>query len=353
MRRSLIAVTVLILGWPAAARADENPHLARARGELDELKYDRAARSLEQALATGTNGPAELAEIYRLSGEVAAALGDAKVAEEHFRRLLAIKPDARLAAGVSPKISQPFEAARAWFSSRTPIQVRHELSADEPRSITVLVDSDPLNMIAAARANVVVDGGAAERIERKGPAPIELTLPEEGRLEVEVAAVDRYGNRVVEISTPSRPIVVPAPRRVEDAGGGGGGDGDDDDRDRRTAPSRSIFGRWYVWGGLALGFAAAGTWFGFQALDAEEELARLNMNSSMHDFTEALEVENRGRRHALVANINFGVAGALGLVATYLIVKDLGSSDAPRRDTARVIPSADPNGVGVTIVAPF
>src|SRR5437870_5819451 len=110
MRRAVIVLALLV---SARAFAEGNPYLGRAKEYLEELKYDKANEALDQALKFGANGPAELVQIYRMWGEVAAALGDAADAEKYFTRLLSLEPSAALPEGVSPKISAPFDAARA------------------------------------------------------------------------------------------------------------------------------------------------------------------------------------------------------------------------------------------------
>src|SRR5688572_884573 len=140
----------LVLAVASLAHAQENPHLARARAELNELRYDKAKEYLDKALEWGKNSTAETAEIYRLSGEVSAAFGDAKKAEESFAKLLTIDPSVRLGAGVSPRISAPFNAALKASSTKTPIKIHHDSRSGDSPSITLVVDSDPLKLIKGA-----------------------------------------------------------------------------------------------------------------------------------------------------------------------------------------------------------
>src|SRR5947207_2963983 len=106
---SVACVLAFALGSAAgiAFAADNNPYLQRARSEIDQLRYDQAADSLDQALKFGGSSPSEVLDVLRMSGEVAAALERREVAEQFFQRLLMLDPSARLAPGVSPKIAQP------------------------------------------------------------------------------------------------------------------------------------------------------------------------------------------------------------------------------------------------------
>ena len=67
----------------------------------------------------------ELAETYRLGGEIFAALGEDKAARESFLRWVVLQPGERLPQGTSPKILARFEQARAEASKLEPLSLRH------------------------------------------------------------------------------------------------------------------------------------------------------------------------------------------------------------------------------------
>src|SRR4051812_37114478 len=82
MLRGLVLALLVIEG---VAWADPLPDaLARARQAVAESDYSAARPALSAALDGGGRGPEELIEIYRLTGIVAAALGDAKAATDAF-----------------------------------------------------------------------------------------------------------------------------------------------------------------------------------------------------------------------------------------------------------------------------
>ncbi len=331
----LAVVGVLLASRPAAA---DNPHLARARLELDGLRFDEARGSLEQALRAGVNGRGELAEIYRLTGQVLAVLGDTAGADASFRRLLALSPTAQLPAGTSPKIAAPFQTAQAYihFHKLQPLAARVDLPAREPLVVTVFVDSDPFGMVSGARVTFWNDAGAEQRSEARGGGTISVDVPGARRLVVHV--VDQWGNRLVEAGTQDAPLAL---ELSAPATGGGGKD----------TPSRPIYTRYYLWYAVALGFGAAGTWFGLQASASQDELDELNSTSAMHDFSDAKAVQDRGERQALIANISFATAGVFAAVGTVFLVRDLmgGKREKPSETAVRAAPALLPDGAGLVI----
>jgi hypothetical protein len=332
VRTVALLTVVLTLGLAAApALAQENAKLAQARRELDALQYDKARDSLAAALAAGDSGPAQVQEIHRLAGEVAAALGDAKGATEHFKRLLALDPNAQPKAGASPKITQPFDAARAWFKGKAPLRVSLVVDPGgaEP-TIAIQVESDPLKMVRAARAVLRAADGRESTLEAGGVAPYALVVPGGGRFEGKAAVVDEHGNRLVEMDVVVEPVATPVTKR-----GGGGG--------------RPLYARWWLWAGVMGAAGATGVIFGLRVLDAQDELDALNADSMNHQFSEAQEIEDRGRRDALIANISFGVAGVAAVAAGYCLFSTLREGGGERR----VDVAATPGGALISIAGRF
>src|SRR6266545_4250268 len=92
-RTGALAVAACAL---AAGVAHAESPLEKARQAIDDLDYAAAQSALAEALVSGSNGPAELVEIYKLTGTVAASLGDTKAATSAFQKLLALSPSANL-----------------------------------------------------------------------------------------------------------------------------------------------------------------------------------------------------------------------------------------------------------------
>jgi len=190
-----------------AAPADAAP-LDDAKAAVEASDYLKAKAALAEALASGANGREELAEIYRLSGIVAGALGDAKAATAAFQRALVLSPKVALPPGTSPKIGRPFAAAQELAKKAGgPLEIRSETAA-EPPSVTVIVVADPLHMIARVRATVVVDGKPEQSFERPGSELTTIELPAGARLDVRVAVIDEKGNRLAELGSREVPIVI-------------------------------------------------------------------------------------------------------------------------------------------------
>ena len=97
--------------------------LERARTEIGELRYEEAQKTVEKAIRSGTNGPADMAELYLLLGEVKASLGDDETAQNAFRSALSIDPAADLRDGLSPKIREPFSKAKKSMKGKKPLAI--------------------------------------------------------------------------------------------------------------------------------------------------------------------------------------------------------------------------------------
>jgi hypothetical protein len=153
------------------------------------------------------------------------------------------------------------------------------------------------------------DGAPVVAHAAAAATPMRFALPPAPVLRVSVVVVERHGNTLVTHGTPAAPIEIVAGAgtrvRTPIEGPVGGG--------------RPLYARWQLWGGTALGAAAAGTAFGWRMRAAERALAELNEDSEGRDFAaEAAPIERRGRRYALAANVGFAVAGASAVTAAVL-----------------------------------
>jgi len=336
----LVCGLVLLAMLPRQARADEaptNPYRHLARSEMAALQYHEAQSLLTKALEHGSSNPAQLADIYRMSAEVAAGLGQEVRARELFEKLLALRPDTALPLGTSPKIAAPFAAALESMSKRGPLRARYLVSGTSPPKIVLVVEADPFAMVAGARARFRTKGQRESRIEAKGKRRIELALPAGDRFDVIVSALDAFGNELVVHGSWEVPIRVPPP-----AAGG-------------SVPippgPPPFYARWYLWGGVGAAFAATGIYFGLAMQDDQSDLDALHELSRDGgiSYDDAKAIEKRGQRNALVANISFVAAGVAGAVSAFLLARALRrpSESAPR--TAIVPYVADGPGVAVHV----
>lgn len=309
MFRGVALALVLLEG---AARADDP--LAQASEAIAASDYVAARAALVTAQVAGDHSPDDTAEMYRLSGVVEAALGNAQAATEAFTRLLALVPKAKLPAGTSPKITRPFDAARSYYTTHAPLDLKIATAA-KPPAITLVVVSDPVHLVARARVVYAIDRGP-ERIEEVAvEGRTDIALPAGKRIDARVIALDAHGNRLVEIGSKEVPIVIigepppvvaaprPAPRPPP-----------------RPAPptveltARPIYLRWWPYAAATVVCAGATAYFGWSAYSDARELQRLSIDHSVLS-PEFQSVRDHGQRATLITNIGFGVTGAFALAA--------------------------------------
>lgn len=309
MLRWLAALVASVL-FVRIADADPDP-LSAARAAVAESDYVAARPALTAALDGGGRGPEELAEIYRLTGVVAAALGDARAATDAFTRLLALQPKASLPAGTSPKIKRPFDAAAKYAQGHPALELKIE-TRSAPPAITLVVVSDPLHLVARARVAFRVDGGAERSKDAPASERTELGLPAGRRIDARVAALDAHGNRVFEIGSTDVPIVIvgeapapapvvvakPAPRRVV-----------------VTAGRVPMYRRWWPYAAVGVAVGGVAGYFGYAAKTDADELDRINADSTHHPRSEAQAVEDRARRNVRITNVALIGAGAFAVTA--------------------------------------
>src|SRR5512143_2984159 len=119
--RQVAIAPVLVACFAPSARADS---LADARAAVEGSDYLTAQPALEKALKAGTAEPAELAEIYKLTGIVEGALGNAAASQTAFQKWLSLDPKGTLPQGTSPKIAKPFAAAQKDAQKSGPLQAK-------------------------------------------------------------------------------------------------------------------------------------------------------------------------------------------------------------------------------------
>lgn len=310
-------IAAVVVVAPRPARGD-GAELARAREQLDQVDYDGAAASLAAALHGGGNSPSNLIEIYSLWGTVEAALGHPARARELFSRLLALDPAATL-PGKAPRITRELDAARTEMGDSVRLTARYQVNASVPRRVAVTIESDPFAMVTAIRASYRVDRGRelTARVDRAEPTVI--PLPDGGRIELAISAVDEWGNQVIVLATADSPVVIEAPvepalepARPAPALTASPPPRDDDD----PVP---LYRRWYLWAGLSAVAAAGGVGFTWRARSNRDRLDELNADSEGRVFSQTAQVEeDRLGRNRLLSILSFAVSG--GLAATGVVL---------------------------------
>jgi hypothetical protein len=279
---------ILLFALAGQARADDE--LVEAKRLEAVLEYERALALVDRAIAHGGAAPGRLAELHLLAGKLAAGLDRTMIAEDHFARLLALQPDVALPDGTSPKITAPFEAARARI---IPLHVTATISGG---FAAVSVESDPLSLVAGIHVRVVDPAGRPSDVDE--PHALRIQLPP-GTAVREIVARDANGNDVWVAPAPPEPTVTDkqspessrSPNTIE-----------------RQTP---LYGRWGAWAiatGVALASGGVCAWrFGVAQNQWND------WKQGGHDYSDLVALEDRGRRWGLAANISFGVAAATGI----------------------------------------
>lgn len=318
-RLILLLVVAAAFAGPRDLRADERD-VAAARALLDDLRYDEARQALETALERGDSDPDAAAAIYLLLGEIDAASGDPDAARGHFRRALSLDPDATLPPGVSPKLSQPFAEARESLppGGSLAASVRRDGEA-----LLVQIEADPAELVAGASA-VLADG---ELVRAGGGDTVRLAVPGDAEV-ASLALVDSHGNRLLELEPPTAEAAAAVTAPPEP-----------------SAPSddRSLLGRWQLWGAVAVGFAAGGTFAGLNAQSKASEAESLEDGT---EYADALALEEAAERRARYANLAFAAAGACAVTGAILYWRDRRQPEQ-RRARAAITPVVSADGIGV------
>jgi len=337
--RQVALATVLLACLAPSARADS---LADARQAVEGSDYLTAQPALEKALKAGTAEPADLAEIYKLSGIVEGALGNAAGSQAAFAKWLSLDPKGKLPQGTSPKIAKPFAAAQKDAQKGRPLQAKAE-TEDNPPAVTLVVENDPMKLVVGARVYFTVDKGKEQMLEAEGTGSIKLELEKGKRLDLRLQGLDEYGNRVVELGSKDVPIVITSsgetkPDIVIDK----------KDRDLLTTKKppppqqpRSWYFQWWLWGSVAVVATATTGYFGYKTKQDIDEIDRLNANSLDYQWHDAQVVESRARSHLLVTDIAAGTAGVFALGAAILFLTRPDTAEHADATKVTVTPTRD------------
>lgn len=152
------------------------PPLEQARAHMAQLDYRAADAVLRQLSTAPALQRDDVLALYELSGLVAASLGDEDAARASFVRLLALRPEHRLAGSPPPRVTRPFQDAQAALATQGPLRL-------EVRGVEHTGAFDAVE--------VWVRGASAEDLVR---AQVSCETPTGARLEHDVA-LQRGGGR--------------------------------------------------------------------------------------------------------------------------------------------------------------
>ncbi|MBI2373242.1 MAG: hypothetical protein HYV07_04520 [Deltaproteobacteria bacterium] len=199
------------------AECRNNPHLARAREQYEELQFEEAAATLQRAIEYSSNCKPDLAEVYRLKAFVDAVIGERERCHRDFEIFLALNPSWTIPANVPPKIKSCYEDAILVAPQRRELRLEHEAPKDvlpnTPVSLKVKV-VDPLRLVDQVKVYfrregvkifTVVSARADDNVSIVIPALSLPPDPEGYKMEYVVRAVDRWDGVLSEDGTPREP----------------------------------------------------------------------------------------------------------------------------------------------------
>lgn len=275
----------LLILWLLAAVARADDQVAAALTQLDQLEqkleYETALVLADRTIALGHATREQLVQLHFIAGRVAAGLDHVDSAQSHFAKALALAPSTALPAGTSPKLVEPFEAARSLHPELT---ASIEWSSTR---VTAKISADSLHLVAGLRVTFA-DGRVVDK-----PSMVELASPARA-----AELVDDAGNQLLH-DTP--PVVVEKPIvRQPDEG------------TWRTPYALTALGIGIV--GLGVGGVSA-----YKFSDARDEWNR-DAAAGSYSYTQLKSIEDRANHWALAADLSFGVAAvsAVGFVIVLL-----------------------------------
>jgi hypothetical protein len=140
---------------PQASNRERISEALQKIAQLEQqLEYEQALVLADRTIAEGISTRDQLADLHLIAGRLAAGLDHPDVAQQHFAKLLALRPDTVLVAGTSPKLTAPFDAAKA---------APHELVVTSANGALVITH-DALHMVAGTRTR----GDAIEAYDEFG-----------------------------------------------------------------------------------------------------------------------------------------------------------------------------------------
>lgn len=304
----VVGIVVVLAVMTTTVHAENDPLTEAIRLEAA-LDYDAALAIVEREIARGVADRDRLVTLHMFAGKLAAGLDRPDQAEQHFAVVLALAPATTFADGTSPKITEPFDAAR---TRTTPLRVAATVGGD---AISITASPDPSRIVAGIAVEL------ADGRELRETGSLRVVLPT-GAQPTRVTALDGFGNRVWSESVAATLAVPPEGLRLQ--------------------ISRPVYARWPFWAtGTALALAAGG--FCAWRLDSAQDQWDARKQAGA-DYGDLVALERRGKRWALAANISFGVATATTLVA--LVTAARGSHQT-------VILTAEPDAVGFAVTGGF
>lgn len=110
----IIVAVATVHAQPAPSHRERVSAALQQIAQLEQrLEYEQALVLADRTIAEGIATRDQLADLHLIAGRLAAGLDHPDVAQQHFAKVLALRPETTLVAGTSPKLQAPFDAAKA------------------------------------------------------------------------------------------------------------------------------------------------------------------------------------------------------------------------------------------------
>jgi hypothetical protein len=327
----------------ATAAGAASPRLEEARKLIDDLEMEAALKALDAADKTEGNDRQTVLEILTLQGIAFGTLSKEAKTRDSFRKLLLLDPEAKLPNDLPPRVKTPFFEAKEWAATNGPFTATAGATFGNGlvQSVKLTMQKDVLRLARTARFHLKIDGatqdvdvpftaGKAEApVAKAGVAWWAEVLSERKGVLLLVGSANAPREDGAQ-SPVARAGPVTEPLAVE-----------------TQAP---VAGGWRrPTGFVLLGAGAVAAGVGV-ILGAQSGAARARLTNATRDEqgrvtgltqAEAGPLEAGANTQAAVANVLFGVGGALGAAGVVLVV--LGPAGEP---TVALSPA--PGGVFVS-----
>jgi tetratricopeptide (TPR) repeat protein len=274
-----LAFSLLLISLPVGASEEFQRFITAASRLFENLEYERALDQLANAKKFAST-PDEQTQVALYEGVVLIELGRTEEAKAAFETALFLSPDAQLPVKVSPKVKAQIEAVRAQVKRElAPILAKKEAEEKAKREA-----EEKARKEAEARAKREAD--AKKEAEAKAKAAEQQGEPKKDELVAQ--------NRI-EAPQPKdeHPIVIEQPPPEQP-------------KAKRGVPIGTI-----IFGAAGLGCVITAAIFGSGSQSAVQQ----GMSATWQN--DAAMFRQQALDKALVANVMFGISGAL-LVATII-----------------------------------
>lgn len=152
---------------PVFAAGSSSSRVHQVKRLYKQLFFDDAMKVCQAVLDAGRNPRADLVQLLKYKGLIAAVQGNKDLAIKTFKRLLVIDPLVKLRKGHPPRVRRAFAVASRWFKGEKPLMVEAKAPAVSSRkgSIKLRLDvvSDPLALVSEAILYVRAQGSKGFR----------------------------------------------------------------------------------------------------------------------------------------------------------------------------------------------